>query len=284
MHHLMMRSNHFFLPIICSTQYKGNIMSQARIIFSAPTALILDFDEVINDSCKPDDDTGFIGGELINPESFKNLLEFCIRKNIPCHIVTARADNKLNQAHVAGMIHYVGGFYDGIGGFKLENLHFLGVEHVKNQKSTLIALKETKLSAIDKIFEKEQCRSKSDMLFVEDDLKHLDPVKDAGYSTIQAKPNEKYMEEALTFLQIKIAQCHTVSGYKGRTLFPPKPKAAYGSNNDGSASSSPAPSRSPSLSPQPGLSTTPSPNTSPYSSPNKKDSNKSKRTSHSSGR
>lgn len=184
----------------------------------APVALMYDFDDVINnprgENPKPGSDyiidkDGNMGGTIIGIEKLKKIIDFCISNNIPLYLITARPER--HRDFVMQQIERIGGINnEGIGGFKIDNIHCLGreiySESLKRPHVEGLIVKD-KLTKIQEIHQNElKHLPRNRILFIDDDLaRNIEPAKKDGYSTILAHiGNDEHHEKALCFLQAAV--------------------------------------------------------------------------------
>ncbi len=155
--------------------------------------LILDHDETFAISDKKSNGEyniqkdGSIHARIMDKEKLCRVIELAILFGVPIHVVTARADIPGDRQVVEGIIDSVNGFHVGLGGFKREHIHFAGSKMNGEYKQIV-----TKLEIIENIRKKTYPHlPKEAFLFVDDMLKYLDGVKQAGYLTYQANPETK---------------------------------------------------------------------------------------------
>jgi hypothetical protein len=178
-------------------------------------AVFYDCDDVLNNArgenptsqsgCIVDQD-GNMGGTTIGVEKLRKIMQFCIEHHIPLYIVTARPEREWHKNFIIHLINEIGGFHDGIGGFKQDHIHCLGLEQysqeLKRPHVERLIVKD-KLTRIEEIYQS-QLRHipKNRILFVDDDLRNLEPVKKAGYTTIRAHiGNDSHHDQTLDFLK-----------------------------------------------------------------------------------
>lgn len=207
-------------------------MSMTRKFKLAPLAAIFfDFDDVLHKSSESTEN-GLVKGELINPEKIKAVIDYAAKKNIPLYIITARADNDAEKKYIAESLASLKDIKKSMGGFKEENIYCLGVEHInKKKQSTVISLRMSKLKKLADIHQNELTHLREkDILFVDDDSNNITPIKDAGYQTILAKPDQSYFDETIKFIQnsLQHSVCRNLSVIFAK--MPPQPSITIDTN------------------------------------------------------
>ncbi len=181
----------------------------------APAAIMYDCDGVLNnaqgenpttDSPFIVDQDGYMGGTIIGLERLKKITQFCITHHIPLYIITARPER--HRGFLEGLVENLNGFHTGVGGFKRENIHCLGIEEYNEQLGRL-AVKSLIVEKWQRIQEIHSTNlshlPKNHILFIEDKWENLEPVMKKGYATIQAQVGrEEHHQQTLNFLSALI--------------------------------------------------------------------------------
>ncbi len=177
------------------------------------TAIFFDFDDVLHNPDRIDikikhsyivDKNGQLFGHLINPSLLKKINKYAIDHHIPFYIITARPDS--NKKYICSIINEIVGFnYNSVGGFKENNIHCLGVEAYSEtlKRPHVICLKKLKVEQIQEIHQTElKHLSKNQLLFSDDELRHINPAKEANYPTIQAigQGNDEHLSYIFNFM------------------------------------------------------------------------------------
>ena len=205
----------------------GGKFPHHRVIWGidkAPTAIFFDFDDVCHNpnrddikiknsyQVKPD---GSVYGELIDPAQLRKIAQYAKEKHIPLYIITARPET--HKTYIFDKIAEIDGFYyDGIGGFKKENIHCLGLETFDEtlkrlHVSDLICSKIVKIQAVHQ--SELSYLPRSHLLFSDDELRNTEPVKRAGYSIILAKGglNSEHLHTILHIMHTRVDLAFIIS-------------------------------------------------------------------------
>ncbi len=178
---------------------------------STPSALIFwDFDGVIHNdealdekSLETFNNAGFIGGKLLNEFAFKKNVQLSIKCDVRDYVISIRPDNKKHKDYIITQIKSVDGFAKGIGGFHEEDIICLGIEKTdKKQRRFNLGARQTKLKTIEDICKAKYSHlTKDQILFIDNESQHLDPVKNAGYVTFLAVDDTSHFNFVSAFLQ-----------------------------------------------------------------------------------
>ncbi len=211
------------------TLFDGKMMIKLdRSHAKAPGAIFFDFDDVCHlpnrdnirdkQSYQVQQD-GHLHGHLMCPEQLKKICVYAEEHHIPLYIITARPTS--HKPYICKKINELTAFYyDGLGGFKRNNVYCLGVETFDEMRNRphVATLRHIKLTEIQGIHQSElSYLPKTQVLFIDDELHNLDPVKQAGYATLLAKGegNVEHLSTVLDFMHatIELPFLHNLGNY-----------------------------------------------------------------------
>ncbi|TAL62815.1 MAG: RNA-binding protein [Legionella sp.] len=181
----------------------------------AKKAILFDFDDTLAIPERDEegeyivDEHGFIKASHLDEQRFRKAVQISIQKNIPLFIVTGRPDIPQNRDLFSNFIKSVDGFHPGLGGFKENSFYFISQMILENG---VLVRKEvtTKDAVVQTVHQTEFKHLKaSDILFVEDLDRYLDPVAALGYETILVDPDDLdhgHLDKAITFMVAEVKQ------------------------------------------------------------------------------
>lgn len=175
-------------------------------------AIFFDFDEVLHSIDESEKKSASVANSA-DLNLLQKIIHLSIKHNYPLFIITARADNEENRDFITRFVASIKGFHEGVGGFHLNDIHFLGVEahQKKHKKAQLIGIRQQKVKSIQEIHgQKLSVLSNKQIWFIDDEEKHIAPVEKAGYSVIRATSgNNKHLEEMLEIMQKNIEETYS---------------------------------------------------------------------------
>lgn len=179
----------------------------------AQKVLFLDFDgtialpEVDKDGNYVVQQDGHIDATHLNKEQFAHLVQVAIKNDIPLYFVSGRSNIQRSFDLLNRFIEDVNGFHSGIGGFKKDSLYFISRMVIEDGKLVNKSI-TTKAQIIQDIHkEKYKHLSCDAFLFVDDVEYYLDPVKNLGYGTVLANPEDlKHFDAAELFMTTSMEQ------------------------------------------------------------------------------